>query len=110
METKIIEAMNTPKELESLYRGNPNEFIQVFPSIFARYPESTILQVWQERLNFEIEHEKKQAASAWSFKNILFIILLTAIAGTILKLPDYFDSIDYSRIYERNLSLVFIVP
>ena len=110
MESKIIEAMDSPKELEILYRENSDGFLQAFPSVLAHHPESTILQVWQERLNYELEIGKRQAASAWSFKNIFFLILLTAIAGTILKLPDYFDSIDYSRIYDRNLALVFIVP
>jgi len=109
METKIIEAFNSPKELESLFRENPDQFLKAFPSVFAKHPESTILQVWQERLSYEAESEKSKGDSAWSFKNILMLILLTAIAGTIFKLPDYFDSIDYS-FYERSLALVFIVP
>jgi hypothetical protein len=110
METKIIEAVDSPKELEALFRENPQEFRKAFPSVFAHHPESIILQVWQERINYEIEGEKRQGAPAWSFKNILILILLTAIAGTILKLPDFFDSIDYSWFYDRELALVFIVP
>lgn len=110
METKITEAMNSPKELEALFRESPQEFLKAFPSVFARHSESTILQVWQERINHEIEGEKGQSFPAWSFKNILILILLTAIAGTILKLPDFFDSIDYSWFYNREFALVFIVP
>lgn len=110
METKIVEAMNSPKELEMLYRGNPVEFSKAFPSVFASHPESTILQVWQERVNYEIETEKKQVIPAWSFKNILILLLLIAIAGTIFKLPEYFDSIDDTWFYSRNLALIFIVP
>jgi len=110
METKIVEAMNSPKELEILYRENPDEFSKAFPSVFASHPESTILEVWQERLSYETETEKKQVISAWSFKNILILLLLIAIAGTIFKLPDYFNSIDDSWFYSRNLALVFIVP
>ena len=110
METKIVEAMNSPKELEMLYRENPDKFFQAFPSVFASHPESAIFQVWQERLSYEAEGEKRQAVSAWSFKNILILVLLIAIAGTIFKLPDYFKSIDDSWFYSRNLALVFIVP
>lgn len=110
METKIVEAMNSPKELEMLYRENPDEFFQAFPSVFASHPESAIFQVWQERLSYKAEGEKRQAVSAWSFKNILILVLLIAIAGTIFKLPDYFKSIDDSWFYSRNLALVFIVP
>ena len=110
MEMKITEAMNSPKELEIHYRENPDEFIRAFSSVFASHPRSTILQVWQERLSYETESEKKQGVSAWSFKNILILILLIAIAGTIFKLPDYFNSIDNSWFYSRNLALVFIAP
>lgn len=109
METKIIEAFDSPKELESLFRENPDQFLKAFPSVFAKHPESTILQVWQERLRYESESEKRKGDSAWSFKNILMLIVLTAIAGTIFKLPDYIESINYS-FYERNIALVFIVP
>jgi hypothetical protein len=110
METKIVEAMNSPKELEILYRDNPDEFFRAFPPVFASHPESAILQVWQERLSYETENEKRQIVTAWSFKNILILVLLIAIAGTIFKLPDYFKSIDDSWFYSRNLALVFLVP
>ncbi|MCB0513476.1 MAG: hypothetical protein KDC60_03500 [Bacteroidetes bacterium] len=107
MDSKIIEAMKSPKELEILYRENPDEFSKAFPSVLANHPESTILQVWQERLSFETE--KKQVVPAWSLNNILFLLLLIAISGTIFKLPDYFPSIEDS-FYIRILALVFIAP
>lgn len=110
METKIAEAMNSPKELEFLYRENPGEFIRAFPSVLATYPESITLRVWQERLNYDTETAKKRIASTWSFKNILFVVLLIAIAGTIFKLPDYFHTMDRSLFYEKNLALIFIAP
>lgn len=110
METKIVEAINSPKELEMLYRENPDEFFKAFPSVFENHPESTVLQVWQERLSYETENRKRQPVSAWSFKNILILILLIAIAGTIFKLPFYFESMDTSWFYCRNIALVFIVP
>jgi hypothetical protein len=110
METKILEAIDSPKKLEILYRENPDEFSRALSSVFASRPESITLQVWQERLNYEIESEKRQVVPAWSFKNILILILLTAIAGTIFKLPDFFNSIDNSWFYSRNVALVFLVP
>lgn len=110
METKIIEAISAPKALEILYRESPIEFLKAFPSVFANHSESAILQVWQERINYDLEIEKRKAVPTWSFKNLLLLVLLIAVAGTIFKLPDYFDSISYSWLYDRNLSLVFIVP
>ncbi len=110
MESKIFEAIDSPKKLENLYRENPKEFFQAFPAVFASHSESTILRVWQERLNYETESQKRQEVSSWSFKNIFFLILLTAIAGTIFKLPDYVHSINDSWFYNREFALVFIVP
>lgn len=108
MESKIIEAMNSPQALEILFRENPDEFVKAFPSVYSNYPESIVLQVWQERINYA--GEKGQGLTAWSYNNILILFLLTAIAGTILKLPEYFDVIDSEWFYSRNLALVFVVP
>lgn len=110
MKTKIIAAVDSPKELESLFRENPEEFLKAFPSILADHPESLVLQVWQERLVYEARIQDRQVVSAWSVKNILMLILLVAVAGTIYKLPDFFDLIDSGWFYSRNLSLIFIVP
>jgi hypothetical protein len=110
METKILDAMDSPKELETLFRENPDEFLRAFQSVFASHSESTILQVWRERLDYETENKKRQVASTWSFKDILILILLIAIAGTIFKLPDFFDAINDSWFYSREVALVFIVP
>jgi hypothetical protein len=108
MEGRIFEAMDSPRALESMFRENPDQFIKAFPSVYSDHPESIVLQVWQERINYE--SEKSRDLPAWSYRNILLLILLTAIAGTILKLPDYFDSIDIAWFYSRNLALIFIVP
>jgi len=110
METRILEAINAPKELEMLYRENPDEFIKTFPSIFASHSESAVLQVWQERLNYEANFKQRLASSAWSYKNIITLIILALAAGTIFNLPTFFNSIDSEWFFARNLSLVFIVP
>ena len=102
--------MNAPKELENLYRENPDEFFRAFLSVFASHPDSVILQVWQERLDYKSHHEKSQPVSAWSVRNIIVLVILAAIAGTIFKLPDYFDSIDETWFFIRNLALIFILP
>ncbi len=101
METKITEAIYSPKELEILYRKNPDEFSRAFPSVYLSHPESTILQVWQERLSYKTENGEKQIISTWSFKNILFIVLSIAFAGTMYKI---------SESNERAFSFIFIVP
>ena len=94
METRIIEAMASPRDLEMLFQENTEEFLQAFPAVISNYPDSVILQVWQERLHYQNNRDNRQAPAAWSLRNIATIILLIAIAGTTLKLPDLFDSID----------------
>lgn len=110
MVSKIIEAINSPKELEMLYRKNPEEFSKSFPSALESNPDSNALAVWQERLFYDAENRKSQAVSGWSYKNIFVLILLVAIAGTVIKLPEYIKTIDASWFFSRNLALVFIAP
>ena len=110
METRIIEAMASPRDLEMLFQENTEEFLQAFPAVISNYPDSVILQVWQERLHYQNNRDNRQAPAAWSLRNIATIILLIAIAGTTLKLPDLFDSIDEYWFYSRNLAGIFFVP
>lgn len=110
MEDQIIEFMDSPSAMEQLYRADSGEFNRSFPKVFAGHPESVILQVWNERLLAEVEHVKNRVAAAWSWKNLLFVIGLCALAGTIFKLPDFISSLEYGDFTLKNLSLVFILP
>jgi hypothetical protein len=110
MKTRMIEAIESPKDLENLFQENSDEFVRAFPDVFADHPDSIILQVWQERLNFASMDEKQQVATAWSLNNIIFIAILCAITGTLLKFPSFIDIIDGSWFYSRLLAGIFIVP
>jgi len=111
MKEKILNAVESPKDLESLYQENSNEFQRVFRDAFAQQPDSIVLQVWNERLSRINEHESQQEVGVWSYKNILLIVLLSFIAGTLIKLPINFEKIiDAEWFYSRNLAGIFIVP
>jgi len=109
MKDRFLSAIGSPKDLETLYQENPKEFRQVFPEIYTQFPDSIILQVWNERLKHDIVSEIKPV-DAWSYKTILFIALLSLMAGTLLRLPIVNNAtVDPEWFFSRNLGGVLIV-
>ena len=47
---QILEAIDSPGQLEALCRRGPGEFARVFPEVFSQHPDSVILAVWHQRL------------------------------------------------------------
>ena len=43
---QILKAIDSPGELEVLYRGDPDELAEVFPEVYKKHPDSLVLQVW----------------------------------------------------------------
>jgi hypothetical protein len=110
MKERLLSAIESPKNLEALYRENPKEFKQFFPEIYGRFPNSIILQVWNERLISDNANES-QTSNMWSYKHILLIVLLSLVAGTLLRLPIIAeDAIDPEWFFTRNLGGILIVP
>jgi hypothetical protein len=110
MEGKIIDCMESPGRMEVLYHEDSIEFSKAFPSVFDKNPESTILQVWNERLNYQKSILKNDTESAWNWKSVLFIAVLIAAAGTLFKLPQLTPSYYLDWMYPRNFALVFLIP
>ena len=107
MKNKIVEAADSPRKLEALYRANPKEFSQFFPDVFADRTDSAVLQVWYERLFFREPEEMMQAsATPWRARDIWMAIILSLGAGTLAKLPYFFPSLDDERFYSRNLGAI----
>jgi hypothetical protein len=94
MKEKILNAIGSPKELEALYRQNPMDFQKEFPEIFDKNPDSVVLQVWHERLISIASDDNQQKNNMWPYKTIFLLIALTAIAGTLMRLPISFEKID----------------
>jgi hypothetical protein len=53
MNNSIIENMADPHELERIYRKDPKAFKKSFSQAWEQKPDSHILRVWYERLNFK---------------------------------------------------------
>ncbi|WP_026956771.1 DUF4153 domain-containing protein [Algoriphagus vanfongensis] len=104
MKDLILSHLNSPTELEKLYRKNKSSFKTAFaealPEIQAGHP--ILAEVWNERLNYESD-----GISWGTKKEFTFIIIISLLAGFIAKFPEIF-TVDEEFFYPRNLAfLVF---
>ncbi len=102
MKDKIIEVIDSPRGLEDLYRAHPREFAKAFPGAFAARPDSPVLQAWQERLFYAPPAASETAR--WQGRDVGWVVVLSLLAGTLIKLPHFFSALDEEWFYARNLS------
>ena len=103
MKDRILEAAGSALELERLYRGSPVEFTRVFPDALTEMPESAILLVWRERLFFGEGSATEEKVPRWRARDIWLTILISLVAGTLAKLPQWLPAVNAERFYTRNL-------
>ena len=69
----IIENIPNPNELERMFRNDPKAFKKSFSYAWEQNPDSQVLAVWYERLNFkETAHTEKlpcfrKVSYSWAF-------------------------------------------
>lgn len=120
MKTRILEAEQDPRLLETLYRSDPEEFKTVFPEVIAEKPDSVIFQIWNERLFYPENSETESIAKVVApkekpFRNFLFILFFCLLGGFLSKIPlllnwkERDDSyLIESLFYSRNVSFFFL--
>ncbi len=96
-------AITDPPALERLYRKNTKEFPSILLTLCEKYPDSPILHTWHERLFFQEDH----AENPEGLKEIPLLIALCIVAGTFMKLPDFFPSL-LATFYTRSIFFSFI--
>jgi len=100
MKEEIISNLDNPKKLEKLYRDDVRSFKQAFDSIYPDFKDTQIVQVWNERLNFENEE------ISWGNQyELLFIIVASFLAGLLAKIPDFLP-VDADFFYSRNTAFI----
>ncbi|MEJ5993382.1 hypothetical protein WG904_03040 [Pedobacter sp. Du54] len=100
MKEKIMEHLNDPKQLESLYRANKVAFKREFIAIYPEIKDFALAGYWNERLNYTNNE------ISWGTRNdLIFVIVVSIIAGLIAKLPALF-SINEDFFYPRNIGFV----
>lgn len=83
MRDRIATLLNSPKELEDLYRQQKQQFVDSYKYVLERHPESLLLQAWQARLEYG-----DTAKKVLSGMDVWVMVVLGLLAGTLLKLPD----------------------
>jgi hypothetical protein len=108
---EIINRLDSPRELEALYRSDPEEFRAHFPRAFADNPDSTILRVWHERLFFEDPAQEVAPVSGhgWRLGDVILIVILSLIAGTLVKIPEFTGAVSEDFYYPRNLGFIIAI-
>ncbi len=96
----IRESINKPENLEQIYRNNPAKFKQQYKKAFAGNEDSMLFRAWRARLEFD-----QVRTRALSAKDILVMLLLCFLAGTILKIPDWTNADNFDQ-FAWMISLV----
>lgn len=100
MKDKILNHLNEPRQLESLYRSNKIQFRRDFQSLYPQLKGSPLADCWHERLNYENDEIN------WgSGRELLMVILAALVAGLIAKLPAIF-SLNEEFYYPRNIGFI----
>lgn len=100
MNEDIINHLEDPAYLETLYRNNKFDFKKSFEQIYPEIQDDKLAEFWRERLSYESD------PISWGTKNELGLIaLLSLIAGILIKFPAIF-SIGEEFFYPRNTSII----
>lgn len=101
MRKRIIENINSPGDLEKLYRENSPEFSSAFNQISDEY-DSELVRFWKIRLAPVKENEFKGF-----LKLDLFILLgLSLLTALLIKIPLIFTQINEESFFMRNLAII----
>jgi hypothetical protein len=102
MKQAIIENLNSPTELEKLYRSDKNEFEQAFMHIYETHEMTPVLAFWNSRLNYN-----ENRTSLYSKKEFGLTIILIIIAGLIANIVNI-KGINQELFLSRNISFIII--
>ncbi|WEK54390.1 MAG: DUF4153 domain-containing protein [Candidatus Cohnella colombiensis] len=84
----ITKNMDNPRELERMFRKEPEVFIKSFSYAWEQNPDSQVLAVWQERLHFKETENTEKSSLRW--KSFLIMGILAILAGISTRLLFHF--------------------
>jgi hypothetical protein len=102
MNQKILENLNSPAELEKLYRSNKNEFGQAFKHIYETQETTPVLAFWNSRLNYN-----DNRTSLYSKNEFGLTIILIILAGLIANIVNI-KGVNQELFLSRNISFIII--
>jgi len=101
MQKEILLYINNPERLEALYRADPSGFKQAFNLVYNEIQENASASFWRARLNYTKSVSEKKSTS-----DIIFLIIMSLMAGVIAKIPEFADIQDFGLFYPYNLSFI----
>lgn len=107
METKIKENIDSPEQLEKLYRADKKRFEKAFFGIYHEIEDSKISDFWKARLEPDKPGEFKSLARK---TDVYFLIITCLLTGFLIKIPQLFDiKLDDLIFYEKNAGLIILL-
>ncbi|HEU4606930.1 MAG TPA: hypothetical protein VFS31_02395, partial [Chitinophagaceae bacterium] len=100
MKAEILQNLNSPAQLERLYRADKSAFKRAFNALYPELQNISLADYWNERLNYT-----RDEISWGTRKDLLFVIIASLVAGLIAKLPAIL-SIDEAFFYTRNAGFI----
>jgi len=100
MRDGILNHIDSPKELEKLYRDNKAVFKKEFNTIYQNIRDNKVADFWYERINYETSE-----LSWGTGKELTFVIIASLVAGLIAKLPQLLG-INEEYFYMRNVGFI----
>jgi hypothetical protein len=103
MTDDIRNHLDNPRQLEKLYRANRLHFKREFVTLYPQLQGTPLADYWHERLNYEPD----TAHRAETRRDLLFLVVLGLVVGTLAKLPEILG-LNEEFFYSRNVGfLVF---
>jgi hypothetical protein len=102
MQQEILANLDNPAQLERLYRTDKTSFKHAFNALYPTVSYDTILDFWNERLNYS-----REEISWGNRKELVFVIVLSLVAGIIAKLPAVLG-VDQESFYMRNIGFIIL--
>lgn len=99
---QILELLDDPKGLESLYRRDVDAFRAGLDAAALKRPESMVLRVWQARLNYG----RQELGAAWRSK-LGYALTIVLVFGAVLRIPAIW--LEPERFYPRVLPSIVLL-
>jgi hypothetical protein len=100
MKAEILNHLESPQELEKLYRNQRQQFKTSFDELYPEIQGHAAAQFWYQRLHYTQDEIRWGAP-----REIWFVLLLSALAGLVAKIPDLF-ALDPEFFYSRNIAFI----
>ena len=104
---KIKESIDSPDELERLYREDRKSFESDFEKIYPEIAATELAKFWKSRLDFDKTSVKTKTGFG---TDVLIVIAICLVSGFLIKIPDLFNiNVTGFHFYEKETGIIFFL-